>query len=222
MATQTPPGASVKPPLDIHQRLRTETRPEHDAIELELDLMQAALTLVAYRLRVEQFHGFYAAIEDRLGAQDAFEGPRPGPERKTPLLVADLLALGVAAPALLPRCEALPELDGPADVLGCLYVLEGATLGGQVIARHLHATLGIGPSSGAAFFHGYGDETGARWRAFAARLAAFGGDEGQQDAMVRTAIGTFRALRLWCRARSAGPLPAGRGAPPPTASPAAA
>jgi heme oxygenase (biliverdin-IX-beta and delta-forming) len=199
MATQTP-MASPRVPSDVLYRLRTESRPEHDAIERALDLTDSTLTLAAYRLRIEQFYGFYAPIEDRLGALGAFAAPGTGPERKAPLLLADLLVLGVAAPSL-PQCQALPDLTGAAEMLGCLYVLEGATLGGQVIARRLRDTLGIGPASGASFFHGHGEETGARWRAFTAVLAASGRDEVHQDAMVRSAIGTFRALRLWCEAR---------------------
>ncbi len=202
-ATQTHADVPVRPPADILHRLRAESRPEHDALERELDLVESTLTLGAYRLRVEQFFGFYAPLEDRLGALGAFSSLRIGAERKAPLLAADLLALGVTAPSRLRQCGALPDFEGPAGVLGCLYVIEGATLGGQVIARHVQATLGIGPSSGASFFHGHGEGTRGRWRAFTAVLAAFGGDEGQQDAMVGSAIGTFRALRLWLQARSA-------------------
>ena len=48
----------------ILARLKDETRPEHDAIEQVLDLMDGTLTLAAYRRRLEQFHGFYRPVED--------------------------------------------------------------------------------------------------------------------------------------------------------------
>ena len=38
---------------------------------------------------------------------------------------------------------------------GCLDVIEGATLGGPVVTRHLQASLGLTPLSGGAFFSGY-------------------------------------------------------------------
>jgi heme oxygenase len=46
------------------------------------------------------------------------------------------------------------------DVVGTAYVLEGATLGGAVVVRQLPSAL---PRR---FFTSYGDERGARWRAF--------------------------------------------------------
>ncbi len=193
---------SPKPNPDILRRLRTESRAEHEAIDRALDLLARGLTLGAYRRRIEQFHGFYAPLEDRLGDLGALAWPSGAAplERRAPLLAADLVALGVGAPERLPRCEALPELRGPADVLGCLYVLEGAALGGQVIARHLRDTLGIGPSNGGSFFHGRAEQTGPHWRAFCATLAAFRGDDAEGDATVQAAIATFRALRRWCAA----------------------
>jgi heme oxygenase len=183
----------------ILSRLRAESRLEHEAVERDLDLMSAGLTVAVYRRRLEQLHGFYAPLEDRLEALGAFSGAEPEPLAKAALLAADLRALGVAEPERLPRCQALPDLLGPAQALGCLYVIEGATLGGQVIARHLHRTLGLEPQSGARFFHGYGEETGPRWRSFGARLVAFAVNAPREDLMVRAAIETFRALRAWCK-----------------------
>ena len=46
----------------------------------------------------------------------------------------------------------LPDLQGVQEALGCLYVVEGSTLGGQVIARHLRQTLGVDPRCGGSFF----------------------------------------------------------------------
>ena len=54
--------------------------------------------------------------------------------------------------------------------MGCLYVLEGATLGGVVIRRHPEQKLRLGPDNGAAFFHAYGPDTGRRWREFCGAL----------------------------------------------------
>jgi heme oxygenase len=129
--------------------------------------------------------------------------PESQPQRKTPLLIADLDVLGARAPAQLPLCTELPELFSAAQVLGCLYVLEGATLGGQVISRHLRTTLGIGPETGGRLFHGYGEQTAAHFRAFSASLVAFGREHGQKDSMVQSAIATFRAMRNFCHGAAA-------------------
>ncbi len=59
-----------------------------------------------------------------------------------------------------------PKIDTVAALVGRLYAIEGSTLGGQVIARQLQASLGVGPSSGARIFHGHGEATAARWQEF--------------------------------------------------------
>lgn len=53
-------------------------------------------------------------------------------------------------------------------LIGTLYAIEGATLGGQVISRHLQTTLGLTASTGARFFNGYGDtlSTQQHWQEF--------------------------------------------------------
>ena len=117
--------------------------------------------------------------------------------RKSAGLAADLRALGVA-PEALPRCSDLPDLPGPAAVLGCAYVLEGATLGGQILSRHVAGCLGLSAETGGRFFHGYGERTGAMWKAFTSAVRGFVARHGQEDAIVNGAVDTFRSLRAWC------------------------
>jgi heme oxygenase (biliverdin-IX-beta and delta-forming) len=109
-----------------------------------------------------------------------------------------MAALGVGAEeiARIPQCAELPELVTIPQVLGCLYVIEGATLGGQIITRHLQANLGITPETGGAFFAGYGVENGARWQAFGAMITAAAERFGGEDEIVASANRTFETLDL--------------------------
>ena len=115
---------------------------------------------------------------------------------KLPLLSADLRALGVGSGALeqLPVCRDLPACDGLAAALGCLYVLEGSSLGGQVISRHFNHSLNLDVHNGIAFFTGYGAATGPMWQAFGVRLMTAGADEA---ALVHSACETFLSLERW-------------------------
>jgi heme oxygenase len=79
---------------------------------------------------------------------------------RRPFLQQDLRALGLDAG---PPLHALPLLPTAAAAWGSVYVMEGATLGGQVITRSL-ADAGLRPDRGAAYFHGWGNATGAMWR----------------------------------------------------------
>ena len=93
----------------------------------------------------------------------------------------------------------MPAPGSVAEAFGCLYVLEGATLGGQVISRHLARELSLSPANGAAFFNGYGPETGPRWTAFLALLEAHAGQPEQQASVVEAARQTFLLLEQWLR-----------------------
>ena len=181
-------------------RLRSETRSEHAAIEVALDLTSPVLTRAAYLHTLERLYGFYRPLEAGLRGVGALAGRGLELEarcNKAHLLELDLQVLG-ADPRRLPRCLGLPPYASMARGVGCLYVLEGATLGGQVISGHVRRVLGITPDSGGQFFHGYGKRTGAMWQAFRSAVAAIVITPDEQDEAVAAASSTFRALRRWC------------------------
>ena len=179
----------------ILKRLRSETAQQHAAIEKQLPLLDPTLTHKPYCQLIARFWGYYAPLEAQL--EHIYPTGLDGKERlKTPLLENDLRSLGWSL-ALLPRCSNLPPLNSPSQVLGCLYVIEGATLGGQLISRQLRATLGLTPDSGAAFFSGYGPLTGTRWRAFCAFLTETAAPLDQDEVIIDSANATFETLGQW-------------------------
>jgi heme oxygenase len=58
--------------------------------------------------------------------------------------------------ARLPQCQTLPVIDSGPTCLGVLYVLEGATLGGQILRREIASRLRLDADNGAAFLDVYG------------------------------------------------------------------
>jgi heme oxygenase len=184
------------------KRLKTATGTRHAALERLLPLLDAGMTAATYRQLLQRWFGFYEPLEAQMlaapwwGIVDLDYAPR----HKTPRLRHDLLALGGTVSSMnnVPRCEHLPPLSSPAALWGCLYVIEGATLGGQIITKHLHAHLGLTADSGASFFEGYGPQTGPRWKAFCAALTAQGDTApGGPDAMLNSANMTFDLLSEW-------------------------
>jgi heme oxygenase (biliverdin-IX-beta and delta-forming) len=189
----------------ILKRLKLATSSSHTALEDQLPLMHADLSLDAYRQFVGRFLGFYAPLETQLLAsahwpQLAFDYTT---RQKTPRLRQDLLALGSSAEAVAatPLCAALPPLTTPEQILGCLYVIEGATLGGRIITRQLQTQLGLTPDTGGAFFDGYGAQTGAHWKAFCTMLTDNADQDANKDArhaaIVASANRTFETLTHW-------------------------
>jgi heme oxygenase len=80
-------------------------------------------------------------------------------------------------------------------------VLEGATLGGQIIDRHLRQSLGIEPATGGAFFHGYGAQVGPMWNRFREVVTDFATSDERQRAIVQSAQATFRSFDDWLAQR---------------------
>ncbi len=191
------PATARQATAPVLLRLRDETRPQHEAIEHALDLMSEQMTAEGYRYRLERLYGYYQPLEQRLFAFDGWPAALElEARRKTPLLELDLRALGVS-PEAVPRCEDLPDLRGLPQAFGCLYVMEGATLGGQLITRHIERLLGLGPRNGGRFFRSYGDEVGPRWKAFRAVLGSYATSPQLEDAVVEAAAETFDKLHAW-------------------------
>ena len=181
----------------IHQRLRESTRADHLRLERLLNLLDPELTRVRYGRVLVAFHAFYAQLEAQFQRHHLAASPSLDFELpcRAPLLRADLAALGVS-----PRqSDEIPmaEIRTPSEFAGRLYVVEGAALGGQMLARHLADKWGMDRASGAAFFSGSGPiETGRRWAQILTWLERVPRSAGDARDMVAAASATFRALEL--------------------------
>lgn len=180
-------------------RLKQETRRHHERIE-QLNGLPA--TLADYLAQLEGFYGFVAPWEEHVATILASDDLVRNGREKTGWLKADLLHFGTDSTALarLPRCLALPAANTRTEILGVAYVLEGATLGGQFISRHLEQTLGFSGGQGYRFFRSYGPEVAPRWQAFRAELMRASSPEAD-DVIVASAQGGFDALHAWFAAR---------------------
>ena len=170
---------------------------------MRIDVKSRFGSVGAYRSHLENLHGFCAALETRVGP-DTFGDALPdySSRRKLALLARDLGSLGLAPEeiAALPCCPDLPAIDSVASAFGCVYVLEGATLGGRTLLPTVAARVGVTPERGAAFLASYGDEVGAMWRRFGAALDDWCRDPGRRADAETAAIATFAALERWlCR-----------------------
>ena len=187
------------------QLLKQATRSAHDRIERALPLFDRSLTRERYIRVLQSLYGFYAPLEPlcELEAGPTAAELELKTRTKTPLLSADLATLDHAHRDLeaLPSCRTLPKVTEPAQALGVLYVLEGATLGGQIIAQRLRETLGITAVNGGSFFACYGDRTREMWRRFAAHVDGVPGL--QTDTAIAAAIQTFESLERWLTASRA-------------------
>jgi len=150
-----------------------------------------------YRSLLIRFYGFHSAWERAAGAM--------APDRaffesrcKTKLLIRDLVALDLDEDEIirLPQCDPLMPLPSSAAVLGSMYVVEGSTLGGAVIAREVERKLGFDAETGCAYFRSYGRDIAVMWRQFGAMLQEASSPEAD-DVIVATAQKTFDVMHGW-------------------------
>ena len=197
MKTPAIPGVMI--------RLKQSTAPMHDALEdlpAMRRLVDSELTRADYHELLRRFHRANVACEHHL-LRRASVWEDQGYDwssrlAKTAWLEADLRHLD---PSFAPTPFTLDagftpyQGEGLARAAGCLYVLEGSTLGSRLIVRLLDQAHRR-PAAGAnRFFHGYGPATGECWSSLGRDLeASLGGDEAALEQAIRAAGETYQFL----------------------------
>ena len=177
-------------------RLRSETSPYHEALEqnaFNQALRVGTLTAAETAHFLAKMYGFLVPYETALQQHAAEFSPAWAvPERLRAHLIREDFDQTDMAPAL-PLCPAMPPLHTRLQLLGALYVVEGSTLGGQVITRQL-AQVGIPLRT---YFTGYGARTGPRWKSFCQLLTETATSAADQNEIVTSACLTFQRLDQW-------------------------
>ena len=183
--------------IPLLQMLRAATAVQHKALEARLPLTRPELDVATYTQVIKAYYGFHLPLQQRLQAFDSVENADTG-RLKITALVKDLLALGLTPSQIdaLPQCSDLPVLENPSHLLGIQYVMEGATLGGQVLRRIIADRLSIDAASGGEFLDVYGQDTGRLWKAFLKRLADADHPDHNQD-VTSAACATFASFERW-------------------------
>jgi heme oxygenase len=197
-------GVATPAVAGFHELLRRATRRHHLDVEAEVGFGPDGLPPDGYLRLLRALHGFHAPLEARLRDAAGEATPPFSLRGRSALLARDLAAFGVDRDELvrMPRCEDLPALVGREEIAGCLYVIEGAALGGQVISRIMARRLDAG--DGLAFFIGDGPGTAGRWREVLAWLELVGTTDPQRRRVVSSACATFDALGRWLRVGGGG------------------
>ena len=188
---------SFDQPAGILKRLKASTSQLHERVEQRLQIFSPQFDLRAYTRLLTRFYGFWSPLEVELRKVSGLSASSLALDRrlKAHLLETDLRVLGID-PAVVSQCDRLPNVETFSRALGCLYVVEGSTLGAQFIARHLSEKFQIGRDSGGAFFGAYEGEVIQRWSDFRAFLILHANSEKNEE-ILSAARDTFEALDEW-------------------------
>lgn len=179
-------------------RLRAATAAQHaatEALPLMRKLMSEHVSVADYRAYLAGLARPYRLLEPALHAHCAPATlERLGVRARLPHLERDLAGLNLNPPPY--RHAALAAvIRTETDALGGLYVLEGATLGGRVIAAQLRRHLGAAADPLPFHFLGTRMETAPshHWKHFGLALEAerCAGDDSAEP-FVQAAVGIFQ------------------------------
>jgi heme oxygenase (biliverdin-IX-beta and delta-forming) len=184
---------------DVRTTLRQATHADHVRLNrhpLLCRLTQPDLTLAQYIRIVEAYAHFYRRIETRILQATPAPGFDYQARRKTAWLDSDLMYLGhlTTVPPLAEQHWDIEPITSIGALAGVLYAIEGSTLGGQVIGRHLARHLRLDADAGARFFNAYGDDTKTRWQDFCLWLETLNEQTGELAHAQTSACKLFQKL----------------------------
>ena len=188
------------PETSILQRLKQDTQAVHASLETHIDLFKRVRSDQSYRALLESFYGLHHPYDSLIqGTASEISPWLPDVRSRTRIeaLRRDLGVLGNSTLNDLPQAT-IPSFQTTAEMFGCLYVLEGSTLGGQIISRHIRETLNYTPENGCAFFSAYGSNVGEMWMKFRVGIEAYSESHPQyNDDVIAFATKTFQTFEQW-------------------------
>jgi len=193
----------MQPAAVFVKDLRTGTQEWHqklEDLELSRSILRDDIRMEDYTRYLSAMYGYVQPFEAQAFEQLRAQLPDIAERRKAHLLEADLRILGLSEAQIETLPKAAIELDTQAQRMGAMYVMEGSTLGGMVIAKHIHKTLGLDPQNGASFFQPYGQTLSARWKSFLAAFTDYTLSEQAEQEVITAATDTFKGIYHWFRA----------------------
>lgn len=186
--------------------LKAETSDLHERLDKHSKLtrlMDDELSLDDYVMILRGMYGFYKPLEAKLNAVYESSSLLKSLQwrerrRKSAQLYNDITLLE-GSNHILPivECDFLPPVEIESHIPGVLYVLEGASLGGQIIKRQLLKQPSLSPQV-TSFFSGYGHDTGTMWQKFKSVINAIGMENPlERDTVIASAQLTFTAIIQW-------------------------
>jgi heme oxygenase (biliverdin-IX-beta and delta-forming) len=176
------------------QRLRSETADLHRQTEgsrLSVALMNENLSTADYRnylLRMKDIVEYY---ENVLFSKLTNIIPDIEQRRKLHLVENDLASLTAENTT---QNFSLPQPGSTATLLGYMYVLEGSTLGGAMIYKHVSRYLPVTEEKGGQYFTSYQSQLSAKWKSFLDILGEHSLDEQQANEIIAGAKIAFSAI----------------------------
>ena len=195
--------------LTLMEELKAATQPAHRQLETApffSALAAGQLPLESYVGQLRALAVIHGVLEQALAS---CADPRIGSVwnremRKLPLLQNDLrffeprtvanVKEGVDATLKAAERLRLLSVERPLALLGCVYVLEGSTLGATVLRPLVARAFLLRGEEGLAYLHNYGTEVQARWAQFQQHMNQLSLSADERGQIVKAAGDFFQQL----------------------------
>lgn len=181
----------------LSEKLKEHTKQHHQLLEKKMVVqMKSITTQTDYTKLLSLFYSFFGGLELVIDRYiDTTLLPDYSQRRKSAALANDLLELSAQLPLFALKND-LPEIKDHIQCIGALYVMEGSTLGGKIIAKMMMQQMNVTNMSGLSFFYGYGEQTMAMWQIFKQSIdIPLSGTE--QEIIIQSANDTFLQFSNW-------------------------
>jgi heme oxygenase (biliverdin-IX-beta and delta-forming) len=181
------------------QQLRSKTASSHQLIEqnsMSQSLMSQDVTTDQYADYLKGMYGFVYGFEKMVFPLLKHHELLQIEDRRKAHFILDDLALMNHTAAYPYVSDELFKIhyQTAAAALGGMYVLEGSTLGGQIISKHLSKVLGDSVVGKTTYLTAYAGQTGSKWKIFLQSLCEAGAITGNEDEIIDSAVNTFSLL----------------------------
>ncbi|WP_159473635.1 biliverdin-producing heme oxygenase [Dyadobacter sp. 3J3] len=180
--------------------LRQKTSESHVNLEenrFSKAILGPEVKLSDYQLYIAKLYGVIKACENDIFPVIASILTDMGERFKSRLMLDDLLKTGFS----IDQVTSIPVFKfnklSVSDALGAMYVIEGSTLGGKILYKHMNQVLGLNEQNGASYFYGYGQQTGLLWKSFITTLAQYAVEENCEEEIIFSAVSTFNLIAHW-------------------------
>lgn len=180
----------------VMESLKSATAEIHNQVEslaFSNNIMNGSLTMEQYKWLIWQNYILHASSEsliDKVLPVELKNELNLSKRQKLRLLQRDIHHLNITNYSK----NLLLDINSAAKSLGVMYVLEGSTLGGAVIRRHLESNPRLSAVTQYNFYGCYGQDTGKMWMEFKAVTEKYSVENSCEKEIVDSAVNFFQAF----------------------------
>lgn len=180
------------------QNLRAATADSHKQLELNnlsLALLSDNVTEDIYSSYLSQLYSFVNGFEEIIYPLLPHHFLNIYQRKKAHLIDEDLKIYDITKKkfTIIEKSFFIKTYPDIYSAAGALYVLEGSTLGGLIIVKHLQKKLAPGFIK-SAYFSAYQHKTGSMWKEFLQQLSSVPTSDFEEQQIIAGAIKTFQII----------------------------